>query len=121
MIWGALGLTGAASAVSVIVLVLFRNVAAEILFGNRKYALALGLFAISLLTQPIEQTGMTYLRLRERSGLFLVFSVAKLLLQLVLNLLLVVYWRGGVIGVVLSAVISSVLLGIAKRRLRRGS
>lgn len=112
VIWGALGLTGAASAVSVIVLVLFRNVAADILFGNRKYALALGLFAISLLSQPVEQVGTTYLRLRERSGLFLVFSVGKLVLQLILNLLLVVYWRGGVIGVVLSAVISSVVLGI---------
>jgi O-antigen/teichoic acid export membrane protein len=112
VIWGALILTGAASAVSVLVLVLFRNIAADILFGNRKYALALGLFAISLLTQPIEQTGMTYLRLRERSGLFLVFSVGKLLLQLALNLLLVVYWRGGVIGVVLSAVISSVLIAM---------
>ena len=112
VIWGALGLTAAASAVSVIVLILFRNVAADVLFGDRKYALALGLFAITLLSQPIEQTGMTYLRLRERSGLFLVFSVGKLLLQLALNLLLVVYWRGGVIGVVLSAVISSVVLGI---------
>ena len=112
VIWGALGLTGAASAVSVIVLVLLRNVAANILFGNGKYALALGLFAITLLSQPIEQTGMTYLRLRERSVLFVVFSVVKLILQLGLNLLLVVYWRGGVIGVVLSAVISSVLLGI---------
>jgi O-antigen/teichoic acid export membrane protein len=113
VIWGALILTGAASAVSVLVLVLFRNIAADILFGNRKYALALGLFAISLLTQPIEQTGMTYLRLRERSGLFFVFSVGKLLLQLVLNIALVVCWRGGVIGVVLSAVISSVLIAIA--------
>jgi O-antigen/teichoic acid export membrane protein len=112
VIWGALILTGAASAVSVLVLVLFRNMAADILFGNRKYALALGLFSICLLTQPIEQTGMTYLRLRERSGLFLVFSVGKLILQLVLNLILVVYWRGGVIGVVLSAVISSVLIAI---------
>jgi O-antigen/teichoic acid export membrane protein len=113
VIWGAVIVTGAASAVSVLVLVLFRNFAAEILFGNRKYAPALGLFAISLLTQPIEQTGMTYLRLRERSGLFFVFSVGKLLLQLVLNLALVVYWRGGVLGVVLSAVISSVLIAIA--------
>jgi len=113
VIWGAIILTGAASAVSVLVLVLFRNFAADVLFGNRKYALALGLFAISLFSQPIEQTGMTYLRLRERSGLFLGFSVGKLLLQLVLNLLLVVWWRGGVIGVVLSAVVSSALLGIA--------
>ena len=113
VIWGALGLTGAASVVSVIVLVLFRNVAADILFGNRRYALALGWFAISLLTQPIEQVGMMYLRLRERSGLFLGFSVGKLVLQLALNLLLVVYWRGEVIGVVLSAVISSVLIALA--------
>lgn len=113
VIWGAIGLTGAASAVTVILLVLLRNVAANVLFGDSKYALALGLFAITLLSQPIEETGMTYLRLRERSGLFVVFSVAKLILQLALNLLLVVYWRGQVIGVVLSAVISSVLLGIA--------
>ncbi|HEV2268355.1 MAG TPA: oligosaccharide flippase family protein [Steroidobacteraceae bacterium] len=112
VIWGALLLTGAASVVSVLVLVLFRNVAADILFGSRKYALALGLFAISLLTQPIEQVGMTYLRLRERSGLFLTFSVSKLLLQLVLNLLLVVWWRGQVMGVVLSAVISSVAIAM---------
>lgn len=112
VIWGALGLTGAASLVSVLVLVLFRDFAADVLFGNRKYALALGLFAISLLSQPVEQVGMMYLRLREESRLFLAFSVGKLLLQLVLNLLLVVWWRGEVIGVVLSAVISSVLIGL---------
>ena len=113
VIWGSMVLTGAASAVSVIVLVLVRNDAADILFGNRKYALALGFFAVTLLTQPIEQVGMTYLRLRERSGLFMASSVAKLLLQLGLNLLLVVYWRGEVVGVVLSAVISSLVLCIA--------
>lgn len=112
VIWSALGLTGAASVVSVVLIILLRGAGAEILFGNRKYALALGVFAITLLSQPIEQTGMTYLRLRERSGLYLAFSMAKLVLQLGLNLLLVVYWREGVLGVVVSAVCSSVLLGI---------
>src|SRR5579863_7851577 len=73
VIWGALLITGSASAVSVIALVLLRNFASNILFGNGKYALALGLFAITLLSQPIETMGMTYLRLRERSGLFVVF------------------------------------------------
>lgn len=111
VIWGALYLTGAASAVSVIAVVVLRNAAAGLLFGNRTYALALGLFAINLLSQPIEQTGMTYLRLRERSGLFLIFSLAKLFLQLALNILLVVVWKDGVFGVVVSGVISSVLLG----------
>ena len=55
---------------------------------------------------------MTYLRLRERSRLFLGFSMFKLLVQLVLNVLFVVYWRDGVLGVVLSTVISSVLFSI---------
>ena len=112
VIWSALGLTGAASVVSVALLILVRGMGAEVLFGDRKYALDLGVFAITLLSQPIEQTGMTYLRLRERSGLFLGFSMVKLVLQLGLNLLLVVYWEQGVLGVVLSAVISSIVLGI---------
>lgn len=112
VIWSALVLTGAASAVSVILLIVFRGMGAELLFGNRKYAAALGLFAITLLSQPVEQAGMTYFRLRERSHLFVTFSLAKLLLQLGLNILLVVYWREGVLGVVLSTVCSSVLLGI---------
>lgn len=112
VIWSALGVTGAASVVSVVLLILLRGVGAQILFGNRKYALALGVFAITLLSQPIEQTGMGYLRLRGKSRVFLLFSMAKLVLQLGLNLLLVVYWQQGVLGVVLSAVISSVVLGI---------
>ena len=112
VIWGVLGLTGTASAVSLTMLVLFRNIGAEILFGNSRYGFALGLFAVNLLSQPIEETGMTYLRLRQRSGLFLGVSMVKLLLQLGLNLLLVVYWREGVLGVVLSGVISSVLFGV---------
>ena len=112
VIWGALILTGAASAVSLALLVLLRGVGAEMLFGSRKYATDLGLFAVTLLSQPIEQSGMTYLRLRERSRLFLGFSMFKLLVQLVLNVLFVVYWRDGVLGVVLSTVISSVLFSI---------
>ncbi len=112
VIWGALILTGAASAVSLAVLVFFRGTGAELLFGNRKYAMDLGLFAVTLLSQPIEQTGMTYLRLRERSRLFLAFSMCKLLVQLAMNVLFVVYWRDGVLGVVLSTVSSSILLSI---------
>jgi O-antigen/teichoic acid export membrane protein len=112
VIWGALGLTAAVSAVTVLVLVLTRSAGAELLFGNRNYALVLGLFATNLLTQPVEETGMTYIRMQGRSGLFLAFSMLKLLLQLGLNLLLVVYWRGGVLGAVESGVISSIATGI---------
>jgi O-antigen/teichoic acid export membrane protein len=112
VIWGALGLTAAVSAVTVLALVLTRGAGAQVLFGNRKYALVVGLFAVTLLTQPVEETGMMYIRLQERSRLFLGFSMLKLVSQVSLNLLLVVYWRGGVLGVVESGVISSTVAGV---------
>ncbi len=112
-LWAAWGLSAAASAVAVGVVVLFRGVGSELLFGDRRYALVLALSSVNLVSQPIEQTGMTYLRLRERSGLFLAFSMSKLVFQVALNLLLVVYWREGVMGVVLSGLISSIVLGLA--------
>ena len=112
VIWGALGLSAVVSALTVLALFLSRGVGAQLLFGNRNYALVFGLFATNLLTQPVEETGMMYIRLQERSRLFLAFSMLKLLLQVGLNLLLVVYQRGGVLGVVESGVISSTLMGI---------
>jgi O-antigen/teichoic acid export membrane protein len=112
VIWGALNLTAAVSAVTVLALVLTRGAGAELLFGNRNYALVLGLFATNLLTQPVEETGMTYIRMQGRSGLFLGISLLKLLLQVCLNLLLVVYWRGGILGAVESGVISSAAAAI---------
>ena len=112
VIWGALGLTAAVSTVTVLALVLTRGAGAQLLFGNRKYALVVGLFAVTLLTQPVEETGMMYIRLQERSKLFLGFSMLKLVLQVSLNLLLVVHWRGGVLGVVEGGVISSTVTGI---------
>ena len=112
VIWGALTLTGGVSVITMICVVIARRAGSEILFGDTTYSLALGLFAINLLSQPIEGTGMAYIRLQGRSRLFLGFSLVKLLVQLGLNLLLIVYWREGVLGVVNSAVISSVLMGI---------
>ena len=112
VIWGALGLSAAVSAVTVLALFLSRGAGAQLLFGNRNYALVFGLFATNLLTQPVEETGMMYIRLQERSKLFLCFSMLKLLLQVSLNLLLVVHWRGGVLGVVEGGVISSTLIGM---------
>lgn len=111
VVWGAIGVTSVVSAVTMTVLILFRGVGSELLFGDHKYALALGLFAVNLLTLPIEDTGLMYVRLRERSRLFLGFSMIKLLIQVALNLLLVVYWNEGVVGVVLSGIISSIAIG----------
>ena len=112
VVWSTLGLTGVVSALSMLVLIVFRGFGSEVIFGDRKYAVALGIFAVNLLSRPFEDTGMLYLRMHERSSLFLVVSMLKLLLQVALNVLLVVYWQEGVIGVVLSGVISSVAVGL---------
>lgn len=111
VIWAAIILTGIASAISVGAVVLFRGAGSQLLFGNREYALALGIFSVTLLSRPLEDTGMMYLRMHERSRLFLAISMIKLLLQVGLNLLLVVYLEKGVIGAVLSGVIASVAIG----------
>lgn len=111
VIWAALGLTGLASAGSVIALILFRDVGAQLLFGDQRYALVLGLFSINLLSRPLEDTGMMYLRMHKRSRLFLTISIIKLALQVALNVFLVVIMRDGVLGAVWSGVISSVVIG----------
>lgn len=111
VIWGALGLTSAVSVLGMIALILLRGVGAKLIFGDSQYALALGIFAVNLVSRPLADTGMLYLQMHSRSRLFLGISVATLLLQVALNVLLVVVWREGVLGVVLSGVISSVVLG----------
>lgn len=112
VIWGALALTGVVSVVTTIAIALLRHPASRLLFGSDQYAVATGLFAINMLSQPLEYTGLTYLRLQERSRLFLGISMGKLLVQVVLNVLFVVYWRLGVTGVVLSGVITSLGVGV---------
>jgi O-antigen/teichoic acid export membrane protein len=103
----AIILTGAVSAVTATLIALLRYPASHLLFGTTQYALATGLFGINMLTQPVEYTGMTFIRLQERSKLFLAVSLAKMVLQITLNVLLVVTLRLGVIGVILSGVIAS--------------
>ena len=112
VIWGALGLTGAVSVLSMVALIFLREIGSEVIFGDGKYALALGVFAVNLVSRPVEDTGMVYLQMHSRSRLFLVISMVKLLVQIGLNVLLVVYWREGVLGVVVSGVISSAALGL---------
>lgn len=111
VIWTALGLTGLVSTIGATGIVVMRGVGASVLFGDQKYAAAFGIFAVNLLTRPLEDTGMMYLRIHERSRLFLSVSITKLLLQLALNLLLVVYLEKGVVGAILSGVISTLLIG----------
>lgn len=110
IITSAIAVTGAVSAATAVLIGIFRNPASDLLFGTHEYAVATALFGINMLTQPVEYTGMMYLRLKERSGLFLAVSLGKMFLQIGLNVLFVVVLEFGVIGVVLSGVIASAVL-----------
>lgn len=108
----ALTLTSAVSAVTATLIWLFSGPTSELLFGTREYALATALFGLNMLMQPVEYTGMTFIRMQERSVLFLVVSLFKLAVQIGLNLLLVIHLQLGVVGVILSGVIASGAFGI---------
>jgi O-antigen/teichoic acid export membrane protein len=108
----AITLTASVSAISALLIAVFSQPASSVLFGTTEYALATALFGLNILTQPIEHTGMMYIRLHERSTLFLIISLGKLFLQITLNLLFVIHMGMGVIGVILSGVIASTVIGV---------
>lgn len=112
VIVGALTLTSAVSAVTAVFIWIFSEPASEVLFGTKEYALATALFGLNILTQPVEYSGLTFIRMQQRSVLFLVISLFKLVLQIGLNIYLIIYLQLGVIGVILSGVIASALVGI---------
>lgn len=109
----ALSLTTSVSAITAALIWIFSGPASQALFGTTEYALATALFGLNILTQPVEYSGMTFIRMQQRSMLFLAVSLAKLAVQIALNLYLVIYLELGVVGVILSGVIASALFGCA--------
>jgi len=107
VIFTALVVTGSVSAITAVLSYLLRDYSSQVLFGSRDYAVAVGLFGVQILTQPIEYYGLTYLRIIRRPWTFLAVSLSKLILQLTLNIVLVVWLNLGVMGVVISSVCSS--------------
>ncbi|MFQ3237536.1 MAG: O-antigen/teichoic acid export membrane protein [Paraglaciecola sp.] len=108
----SLVLTAAVSLLSVSVIFYFSESIARLAFDSAHYSWHVQLYCIVLLTAALEGYGLTYFRIQEKPILFVVNSIAKLVVQLSLNIYFVVYLELGVIGVVYSAVISSVAFGL---------
>ena len=107
----ALVLTAAVSMLSVSVLAAFSEPIAHLAFDSAGYSLHVKLYCVVLFTAAMEGYGLTYFRIQEKPILFVANSIAKLGLQLGLNIYFVVYLQMGVLGVVYSAVISSTAFG----------
>lgn len=108
----ALILTFLISIISTVGLVLFSTEISSLLFGEVDYAAFVAVYAISFLTGPVEHYGLQYMRIKERPIHFVVTSLAKLAVQLSLNIWLIVYMEMGIMGVAVSATASSMLFAV---------
>lgn len=85
---------------------------ADLLLGDPTLALVVALFSFALVTQSIEAYGFLYLRMKEQPVKFLNVSVVKLVGQLGLNLIFVVYLEMGVLGLAISQFTAFAVLAI---------
>ncbi len=104
--------TAAISAITLFIVILFRDNASNQLFGSTDYQLVLGIFSITILTQAIENYGLLFLRIQRKAWTFLIFNLSKLICQLSLNIYFVVYLDMGVMGVAISTASVSVLFAL---------
>ncbi len=82
------------------------------ILGNARYLPLLQIFASVVVLQPMEEQIFTLLRIKNRPWIFVVLSLAKLVLQLSLNIHFVVIEQLGVKGVVYSSVISTTVSAV---------
>ncbi len=111
----ALAITASVSFAAMIAVFLLRSPASDGMFGTEQYSLVVGLFSVQILTNALEHYGLIYLRIQQRPYLLIAISLAKLVIQLSLNIVFVVVLEMGVLGVAISAFSSSLVfsLGLA--------
>lgn len=68
------------------------------------------MFFVSYFLQSVAGVAQMYMRVRERSGLFVAVSIAKLVVSLSLAILFVVHLRLGVLGVLLGTTVTAALM-----------
>lgn len=107
----ALWLVAALNVLGILLISLAANPLATMVFGNTGQVRNLLLFSLTLLMQGFIEIPLAYIRAQQRPGLFVSFSIVKLVLQLGLNIFFVVYMKLNVEGVIYSAIISSFLMG----------
>lgn len=108
----ALMITSAVSSLSMLAVVAFRAPISEVAFGTGDYGLLVGIFAVLILTHSLESYSLGYVRIQQRPWLFIGASMAKLVMQLSLNVWFVVVLEWGVLGVAYGSVISSVIFTV---------
>ncbi len=106
----AVTITGIFSLLGLFIAWSFSDAISVIVLGEINYSNHIAIFSLLLFTTGIENYGLMYLRLIEKPYLFLIASLSKLFIQLILNIYFIIYLDLGVYGVIYSAVIASSVL-----------
>ncbi|MEL7310234.1 MAG: oligosaccharide flippase family protein [Pseudomonadota bacterium] len=109
----ALAVTVTSSAIGALILVLTAKPLAGAFLADSSLSHYIALYGLTLVTVAIENYGLTFIRLQDKPVLFVAMSLAKLMLALTLNIVLVVFLEWGVAGVVVSTVVSSATVALA--------
>jgi O-antigen/teichoic acid export membrane protein len=103
----AMIITASASLVTTIALIMLRQSVSQGIFGSPEFDTIVGLFSVLIVNQAVENYALTYLRIQQRPWLYVAVSLAKLVVQVSLNIYFVVILKMGVLGIATSAMISS--------------
>ena len=85
---------------------------AEFALGNRRMADLIQIAALALAAQGLHVAPSAMLQLHRRSAAMVSVNLARLSLQVILNLLFLLYFRLGVRGILLSSLIANVVVGV---------
>jgi O-antigen/teichoic acid export membrane protein len=108
----ALSLLVLANAIGAVALVLLASSVAAALDAPPGFALALRVTALTLVFSAVNETFFAYLRVRDRSVLYVACNLARFLGQFVLGVLFVAVWELGYWGVVWASVLSSAAVAL---------
>ena len=84
----------------------------QLIFRTTAYTLLIRLAAGALAFQSLILVPLTYARAENRSGIFVAANLAKLIISLALNVVLVAWMRVGVVGMFVANLTSTMVVGI---------
>lgn len=101
---------GVGSTVIILVLIAFSKSISGLIFKGTDYTDLMILALVGLGLDMYIKVSFTYLRVRMRSFTLMMVSVSRLIMQLSMNIIFIVYLDMGVKGILLSTVISNIVL-----------
>jgi len=102
----------ALSIIALFIVLFWSGGISALMFETRAYSVAVVIGGLMIVFNGLETYGLLFLRLQENPSLYLKLALLKLAFQLALNILLIVIFEYGVVGLLLSNLIASIILTI---------